>query len=592
MEGGHAMIRSAEARAPRRRAASSRAGRQRGIADEGRVVYRVPPSSSGDSWATDQRLMARGTWTGGTAARSWVALDFEDGATDVVSTSHGGSFADPRSYGLTANDHAYATLGSGHQTGLQHAQAHAAAWQSLGRSATAGSTTIGGLVYGVVRVSGAVRGTLQTGSARAFAATGSGRVGTQRIYFGTDAEQSSIAHGGEWIWARIVTGAGGLGVGRITSIGCHGTGGYLPRLAVAKGGSFAAPGTFTEIRYGDLTTPLSNHNAGRVAIEALAWNPATEPLWVGVWSDGTGALSRRAHGATPTGQFAWTLNEAYRTVTAAADVVEDGSETFSFTGTGNFYTSLFVTFEDAANGYQGNGVFASGWYGAVRDATTDSPSSLTPSNANDSFRHTMLPIQYARSSRYRISFNTISASNGVLAWMYSFSDWAWPMASTPRALLGRRGAYVPTAAGAYNEATWDADIPIGAEQFVSGEVGFLFGNAQGATGGGVPTGTAIYFDAPTGGSAEGVYLNHWPDTFNIDRWSDAILDPDNLAGTNRASRSQYYQSQAGNMPMNDDDASLPATFDVSGGAPADSTFGSILRMAISVLPQYGGYEEL
>lgn len=550
--------------------------------------YLVPSSDSGSSWNTDQRLMARGTMTGGESARSWVALDFTDGSTEAVSVSQGGSFAHPTSYGLTADAHAYAAYGSSSATALEAAQAHAAAWVSLGRSASASTyVDTDGLTYGRVTVTGAVRGTLQTGDTRSFAATGSGRVGTQRIYFGTDAEQSTVSHSGVWIWQRIGT---ALGAGRITSIGCHGTNGYVPRLAVAIGGTFASPGAFTSIRYGDIASGISSHNAGRVAIEALPLSGG-ESVWVGAWSNGTGELSRRAHGSTPSGQFAWTLNEAYRTVTADDSVVEDGSETFSFTGTGNFYTSLFVTFEDEANGYQGDGVVASTWYGANRAATTNSPTTLLPSNANDSFRHTALPMSHLEVRRARIANGTVNVNNRMLFWLYSFADWAWPMASTPRDLLGR--ATMPSAptANQYNEVTLDAVAYVGTAALGSA-IGFLFGNCWGLIGGGAPTSMQILFDAPTGGSAEGVYLNHWPDTFAIDVWSDAILDPDNLAGTSRSSRAQYYQSQAGNMPRNDDDASLPATFDVSSGAPADQTFGSILRMAVALYPRQLGYREV
>lgn len=550
--------------------------------------YLVPSSDSGSSWNTDQRLMARGTMTGGESARSWVALDFTDGSTEAVSVSQGGSFANPTSYGLTADAHAYAAYGSASATALEAAQAHAAAWVSLGRSASA-STYVDsdGLTYGRVTVTGAVRGTLQTGDTRSFAATGSGRVGTQRVYFGTDAEQSTVSHSGVWIWQRIGT---ALGAGRITSIGCHGTNGYVPRLAVAIGGTFASPGAFTSIRYGDIASGISSHNAGRVAIEALPLSGG-ESIWIGAWSNGTGELSRRAHGSTPSGQFAWTLNEAYRTVTAASSVVEDGSETFSFTGTGNFYTSLFVTFEDAANGYQANGVVASTWYGANRAATTNSPTTLLPSNASDSFRHTALPMSHLEVRGARIANGTVNANNRMLFWLYSFSDWAWPMASTPRALLGR--ATMPSAptANQYNSVTLDSVAYVGTAALGSA-IGFLFGNCWGLIGGGAPSSMQILFDAPTGGSAENIYLNHWPDTFAIDVWSDAILDPDNLAGTNRNSRAQYYQSQAGNMPMNDDDATLPATFDVSSGAPADQTFGSILRMAVALYPRQLGYREV
>lgn len=550
--------------------------------------YLVPSSDSGSSWNTDQRLMARGTMTGGESARSWVALDFTDGSTEAVSVSQGGSYANPTSYGLTADAHAYAAYGSSSVTALEAAQAHAAAWVSLGRSASASTyVDTDGLTYGRVTVTGAVRGTLQTGDTRSFAATGSGRVGTQRVYFGTDAEQSTVSHSGVWIWQRIGT---ALGAGRITSIGCHGTNGYVPRLAVAIGGTFASPGAFTSIRYGDIASGISSHNAGRVAIEALPLSGG-ESIWVGAWSNGTGELSRRAHGSTPSGQFAWTLNEAYRTVTADDSVVEDGSETFSFTGTGNFYTSLFVTFEDAANGYQGDGVVASTWYGANRAATTNSPTTLLPSNANDSFRHTALPMSHLEVRRARIANGTVNVNNRMLFWLYSFADWAWPMASTPRALLGR--ATMPSAptANQYNSVTLDSVAYVGTAALGSA-IGFLFGNCWGLIGGGAPSSMQILFDAPTGGSAENIYLNHWPDTFAIDVWSDAILDPDNLAGTSRSSRAQYYQSQAGNMPMNDDDATLPATFDVSSGAPADQTFGSILRMAVALYPRQLGYREV
>jgi len=551
------------------------------------ATYLVPSSDAGGGWLTDQRLMARGTMTGGESARSWVALTGTDGLVRAVSVRQGGSYANPTSYGLSAAAHAYADYGSGSATALQAAQAHAAAWVSLGYSASA-ATTVGsdGLTYGRVQVLGCRSGTLQTGSARAFAATGSGRVGTQRIFFGTDAEQSSIAHSGVWIWQRIGT---ALGAGRITSIGCHGTNGYIPRLAVAIGGTFASPGTFTSIRYGDIASGISSHNAGRVAIEALPLSGG-ESIWVGAWSNGTGELSRRAHGSTPSGQFAWTLNEAYRTVTAANSVVEDGTEAFSFTGTGNFYTSLFVTFEDSANSYQANGVVAATWYGAVRAATTDSPSTLLPSNANDSFRHTALPMSHLEVRRARIANGTVNANNRMLFWVYSFSDWAWPMASTPRDSLGRATMPVAPTASSYNEVTLDSPAYVGTSALGSA-IGFIFGNCWGLIGGGAPTSMQILFDAPTGGSTEGIYQNHWPNAFNIDVWSDAILDPDNLAGTSRQSRAQYYQSRAGHMPMNDDDANLPSTFAVSTGAPNDQSFGSILRMAVALYPRQLGYRE-
>lgn len=571
--------------------------------------YLVPSSDSGTAWNTDQRLMARGTMTGGESARSWLTLAFADGTTQAVSVAQGGSRANPTSYGVSASAHAYAEYGSASVTALQAAQAHAAAWVALGRSASA-STYVDsdGLTYGRVTVTGAVAGTLQTGGARSFAATGSGRVGTQRVYFGTDAEQSTVSHSGVWIWQRIGT---ALGAGRITSIGCHGTNGYVPRLAVAIGGTFASPGAFTSIRYGDIASGISSHNAGRVAIEALQLSGG-ESIWVGAWSNGTGELSRRAHGATPSGQFAWTLNEAYRTVTAASSVVEDGSETFSFTGTGNFYTSLFVTFEDAANGYQADGVFASGWYGAVRAASGDTPTSLVPGGANDSFRHTALPMARVESRAMRIAFNTVSALNGVLCWCYSFNDWNWPESSATRRRLGRRGGVVPSTGSAYNSFVWrgsgatdaasDTPIYIGTSA-LAGDIGFKFGNCQGVvSGGGSPTGTAIWFDPPNrGGETENLYLGAWPDTFAIDVWNDAILDPDNLAGPNRNSRSQYYQDEAGNMPRNVADATLPDTYDVSSGTPSatppatgprDRSFGSILRAAISIYPQQLGYREV
>jgi hypothetical protein len=457
----------------------------------------------------------------------------------------------------------------------------------MGLTCRVGSVVVDGRTYGTV---GVLNGTaFGTGSARAAFAENSGRIGCKRAYFGTDAEQGNVSHANTWIWQRIGVAAAN---GFITSVGCHGVSNYQPRLAVAIGGTYASPGTFTSIRYGDLAAPLTNHSAGVVTFEALPVS-AGQSIWLGSFHTGTGGLSRRAHTANPTGQFDWTLNEPYRVASDAVNVVEDGTQAFTFTTTANFYTTLFCTFEDEAGGYQRNGVFPATWLGCNRpsaNAAANSPSTLVPSDANDSFRLTPMPLQYAQLRGGRIANGTVNSLNGMLFWVYTGNDLDRPF-TTPGTLLGRATMQTHVA-NQFNQFTFDSVIEVGAEEVSTPYL--VAGNCWGRiSGGGQPTGTQILFDAAdSGGSTEDIYLAQWPANADINTWSDHVIDPMGLGGANGASPAQYYQSQAGRMPRNVANATLNNTFQVSSGAPADTTFGSILRYSLSLYPSQLPFQEV
>lgn len=567
------------------------------------VTYLVPGSDSDATWQTDQRLPARG-WAGGSGARAWLSLSF-GAVRRGISQQHGGSRADPRDYGATMDAHAFAVLGSGDQTGAQVAASHVTAWASLGVSASASTRVSGGITYGAVTVRGARRGSLITAAARALAPAtgagghGNGRIGSRRAFFGSDVEQGNVAHTG-WIWQRLGVIPGN---GRIVGVGVHGasgygrTGGVGPRVAVALGGPFATPGTFTSVRYADINSPISGHAAGFAGIEALPVTAASS-VWIGVYSDGTGGMSRRAHAATPTGQFDWTVNEAYRTASDAVTAVEAGSFTPTLVTTANFYSTLFAAFEAEAGGYQGNGVIPPTWVGAIRDAATDTPSSLTPSNANDSFRHTKLPLNFAEARTMRIAVGT-SSDTGAQVWLYGTDSVAYPMTGT-MPLLGGGNIEGPPNANAYNTAELYADGVSGARPQLGKEAlaqaYFLFGNCWGLRpSGGVPAGTTVLFDAPGGGSGENIYANAMPVAGPFDRANDAVIDPLGLTYTppgapaiSNVSCSQSLQNGVG-MPRNDNNATLPATFQPNA---TDTSFGSILRCAIAVYAARSGFVEV
>jgi hypothetical protein len=513
---------------------------------------------SGVISTTDERMFQHG-YVGGTAARGWVSW-IRRGVREVVSVQHGGSRADPTAYeaALSGAQHAYANLGSVDADSDDMAEALAAAAISLG--ATGARARPGG----ILRIPGATD--FLTGTAKGRADIGPQRLGCLRVY--PDAAQLSAAANNGTAGRRIVPGF----VGRVIAVGTHGNGGYQPILAVGIGGTFAAPGTITNVRSGQLAAGLNSHAAGIVPLDNPLPFSATDALWMYDRSDGTGTRSYRNHGNTPAGQFHYSLNQASTVDTTVTAPTPFGSTYVPVRSTTfNIYDTLFVVVERAP--YQGCMILQPQWFGSHRAATGNSPTALVPSGGSDWFRLRAPQMPRIRATRARIACSTIDANERFCFAMYE-ADANTPMAAGTHDLLGE-GFVQPASANAYAEGDFDAPIEIGTDELGANAI-IAIGNCAGTiTPDGAPTVTQLLFDVP---GTSNRYLNAVPEGTDPEVYNDFIMDPvfRPTSATVCGSQNLVQNSLGGDMPGDTSVANWPAQFDPDA---SDSNVGSVFRGA-------------
>jgi hypothetical protein len=518
------------------------------------LEFTVP--GSGYISPTDERMFHHG-YVGGTGARGWASW-IRNGTRRVVSLQQGGSRADPTVYeaALAGAAHAYADLGSVDRDATYVAAAIAAAAVTLGESASSSG--------GTVRIRGATD--FLTGNALTRSDISGQRIGHFRVY--PDAAQLSAAANNGTAGRRIVPGF----VGRVIAIGCHGNGGYQPILAVGIGGTFAAPGTITEVRSGQLAAGLSSHLAGIVPLDNPLPFTATDALWMYDRSDGTGTRSYRNHGGTPTGQFQYSLNQASTVdTTVAAPTAFGSSYTPVRSLTFNIYDTLFLVVERAP--YQGCMILHPQWFGSHRAATGNSPTALVPAGGSDWFRMRAPQLPRIRATRVRIACSTIDA-NERFCWAMYEADANTPMAAGTHDLLGE-GFVQPVSANAYAEGDFDEPIEIGTDAL--GANAFIaVGNCAGTISpDGPPTVTQLLFDVP---GTSNRYLLAVPESTDPEVYNDFLVGPD-LRPTSAAvcgAQCLVTNASGGDMPGDTSIANWPAQFDPDA---SDANVGSVARCA-------------
>jgi hypothetical protein len=529
--------------------------------DDGRppisLLFAVP--GSGYISPTDERMFHHG-YVGHTAARGWASW-IRNGVREVVSIQGGGSRADPTVYeaALSGAQHAYADLGAVDRDSDYVAEAVAAAARTLGAGATA-------LSGGRVRVQGAT--SFLTGNALTRDDISGQRIGCFRVY--PDASQLSAAANTGTAGRRIVPGF----AGRVIAIGTHGNGGYQPILAVGIGGTFAAPGTITNVRSGQLAAGLSSHLAGIVPLDNPLPFTNTDALWMYDRSDGVGTRSYRNHGGTPTGQFQFSLNQASTVDTTNPDAIAPTAFGSSYTPvrslTFNIYDTLFLVVERAP--YQGCMILHPQWFGSHRAATGNSPTALVPAGGSDWFRMRAPQLPRIRATRVRIACSTIDA-NERFCWAMYEADSSTPM-GTGHDLLGE-GFVQPASANAYAEGDFDDPIEIGTDAL--GANAFIaIGNCAGTISpDGAPVTTQLLFDVP---GTSNRYLLAVPESTDPEVYNDFIVGPD-LRPTSVAvcgAQCLVTNASGGDMPGDTSVPVWPAEFDPDA---SDQNLGSVARCA-------------
>lgn len=519
------------------------------------LEFRVP--GSGVISTTDERMFHHG-YVGGQGARGWAAWE-RGGDLEVVSLQQGGSRADPRVYeaSLSGASHAYADLGSVDRDADEVAAAIVAAAITLGASASARPG-------GIVRIRNATN--FATGNALTRSSISGQRLGCLRVY--PDAAQLSAAANNGTAGRRIVPGF----VGRVIAIGTHGNGGYQPILAAGIGGTFAAPGTITNVRSGQLAAGLNSHAAGIVPLDNPLPFSATDALWMYDRSDGTGTRSYRNHGNTPLGQFHYSLNQASTVDTTVTAPTPFGSTYVPVRSTTfNIYDTLFLVVERAP--YQGCMILHPQWFGSHRAATGNSPTALVPSGGSDWFRLRAPQMPRIRATRARIACSTIDANERFCFAMYE-AEAATPMTDNTHELLGE-GIVQPTLANSYAEGNFDTPIEIGTDALGANAI-IAIGNTAGTIApDGAPATTQILFDVP---GTSNRYLNAVPEGTDPEVYNDFIMGADFRPTSAQASLAQYLITAADGNPMPSDTsvADWPALFQTDAD---DESLGNIFRGA-------------
>lgn len=480
-------------------------------------------------------LYHRRAWVGSTARGAWMAA-LLGAQLCVVPVQHNGTRVNPIAYegALAGGVVQYAALASGHQSPTQVAEAVRLAWVAHGAAATR--------IGNVVRVPEATDPLV--GAAPALGAEGlRGRWGTQR-YLLNGGENTGPVTGA--VMHRIVMPAF---AGRVVAVGTIGSGGFRPRLAVARGGTWATPGTFTDLLEARVPVALNDYTPGVAVLPEPLSFTAGEALWAISRDTGVGTQAYRVHGATPAVRGNLTVDENLR-----HDQAIDGDPDLPF-GTSyaptlstsyGIYGGMFLVIECAP--YRADGRIQPSWLGANRAATGNGPSSVVLANEWASHRLRAAQFERVRATRARVSIGNRSAAEGLGVSMYQYPDDAIPPTSGGP-LLGEFVRMDPAAANAYAEVAAAAPIELGVEQLGADAIVALGYNC-GLIGGGVPTVTQFVFDPAT---ADRLHLSAWPDG------ADAAIHNDWITSINARMEHRTRSSVGGLMPENDPDAVMPAT---------------------------------
>lgn len=499
---------------------------------------------------------------GGSAARSYVGCTI--GAQTVVQAiAQGGSYADPSTYipALAGATVRRVDLPGGSVSDEDVAAAMEADWLAFGVAATR--------VGAVVSVPNARDGFI--GDAPALDAAGSfGRFGVRRMYL---TGVANVANAGTLIRVVEMSAANGFTAPRgiVTGIAVHGSGGYQPRLAVGRCSAYPTPGTVTDIREGRLVASLAANAMGVVVLDSPLPFEQGDTLAILDCGGAAGTYARRAHGLAPAGNFNFGLNEAvFEDATRTDPTIPFGaSYTPTLSSTLNFYDAHALVVEGEP--YRRNGILQPTWYGTLRPATGDAPSSVVPSGFSDYQRMPAPQFDRLRATAVRVGMGTISPNDNMSHVLYQFLDLAIPTAvGGPR--LGQGVTSVPTTANAYLVDPL-ADVPVGVDALGPDAI-IAIGHCGGqiAPPGG-PTTERLFFDSPGAGNN---YLNSWPDTNDLGIYNDFIVSYGALA--------QYLVTTAA-MPRNNPAPVWPATFVPGVG----STFSNIARFAFLCESQDAGF---
>lgn len=478
----------------------------------------------------------RRAWLGGSSARAWASV-VRDGQREVVSISQGGSRCNPVGYepALSGAVHAFATLGSGYVDPAGVAEAVRLAWVGLGAAASR--------VGAVVTIPGASLPLV--GGAPDLDAEGfRGRWGNLRYFIGDVGEQTGPVNGTGLV--RLVMPAF---AGRVIGLGCVGSSGFRPRLAIGRGGPFASPGSITEIREGRMASALNDYATGVVVLDDPLSFSAGEALWMLSCEDGTGTQAYRLH-SDGVNRGTLTAGENFLLDTTRATPGTPFGSTYTPNVTNDYplYGAMFVIVECAP--YRADGRLQPSWIGTVRAATGGSPSTVVLANESVHFRHLAPSFQRVRATRARLSVGARSALEGYGVHFYRWLSTAIPAVSGDD-LLGAMTRMDPAAPNAYAETTGVVELGeevIGTGQIIS--LGFNFGLRDSGGAGSV---TEFVFDPP--GAFPSRWLGGWPDDDDGSIHSDWMED-----GFGVLSEYRTRQAAGSTMPENDPNASMPATF--------------------------------